>query len=98
MSERIPRVAILASGSGTTADAYAKAIHTNPTINSQIGAVISNKEEAGIFDKVEGWKKNYGFEVETHVINSQTHPGGNEERGQTDEESEAIPRLLKIMI
>lgn len=89
-----PNIAILASGSGTTADAYARAIH-DATVNAQIGLVISSKESAGILDKVRHWNQEYGFDTQTAVINSQTHPKGNGQRGQTDQESEAITEVIR---
>jgi phosphoribosylglycinamide formyltransferase-1 len=91
----IPKVAILASGSGTTADAYAKAIH-NGQVKAEIGLVVSSNAEAGILDKVEWWNQEYGFDVQTAVINGITHSGGQQARGQTLDESEAICELLSV--
>jgi phosphoribosylglycinamide formyltransferase 1 len=89
----IPRVAILASGSGTTADAYARAIHTRQ-VSAEIGLVITDKPKAKILEKVEGWNREYGFDVQTAVINGETHDKGKQPRGQTLEESDAICDLL----
>jgi phosphoribosylglycinamide formyltransferase 1 len=94
MSElHIPRVAIMASGSGTTADAYAKAIHSGQ-VSAEIGLVIASNPTAGILDKAQAWNEQYGFDVRTEVINGKTHPGGPSKRGQTAEESEAITESL----
>ncbi|HVV66498.1 MAG TPA: formyltransferase family protein [Candidatus Saccharimonadales bacterium] len=92
MGELPRRVAILASGSGTTAEAYAQAIHDG-AFNQRIHLVITNNPEAGILDRVERWNQEWGFEVETAVINRTTHPGGPNKRGQTQEEAEAITTL-----
>lgn len=88
-----PRIGILASGSGTTAEAYARAVHQG-TVNAEIGVVVASNEDAGILDKVQRWNNNYGFDVQTAVINGQTHPKGKSDRGQTDEESHAITELM----
>ncbi len=42
-----PRLAVLASGSGSTAEALAQAIHYGQ-INAEIDLVIASKESAGI--------------------------------------------------
>ncbi len=88
-----PRVAILASGSGSTAEAYAQAIH-NGQVQHEIGLVIASQPGAGILERVERWNKELGFDVESAVINGNTHPGGRQGRGQTHEESEAITKLI----
>lgn len=97
MSElHIPRVAILASGGGTTADAYAEAIF-NQQVSAEIGLVIASDPNAGILDKVSKWNSEYGFDVQTEVINAITHPNGAQPRGQTLEESEAITDKLNMV-
>lgn len=88
-----PRVAILASGGGTTAEAYARAIHEGRA-GAEIGVVVASAPDAGILDRVQHWRQDFGFNTEVAVINGLTHPGGAQERGQTDEESEAIATLL----
>lgn len=95
MSElHIPRIAILASGSGTTADALARDIHDGK-VSAEIGLVIASKPDAGILDKVEKWNSDFGFDVRTAVINGHTHPGFPQERGQTLRESEVICDLVE---
>lgn len=94
MSElHIPRVAILASGSGTTAEAYARAVHEG-VVQADIGLVITNNPDAGILERAQMWNRGYGFDVETAVINAETHPGGKMKRGQTLDESWEIATLL----
>jgi len=89
----IPRVAILASGSGTTAEAYARAIHAGQ-VSAEIDLVVADKTSAGILERARLWNIRYGWDVETTVISSETHPGGQMGFGQTLEESEAIATLL----
>lgn len=94
MSElHIPRIAILASGNGTTAEAYARAVYTE-AVSAEIGLVVASKADAKILPKVEQWNQEYGFDVKTAVINGETHQAGKNGRGQTLAESEAICALL----
>jgi folate-dependent phosphoribosylglycinamide formyltransferase PurN len=88
-----PKIAVLASGGGTTAEAYAQSIHRGEVAH-EIGLVIVNNPEAGILDRAKRWNAELGFDVETSVINRHTHPGGPNDRGQTYEEAEAITDLL----
>lgn len=84
-----PRVAILASGGGTTAEAYARAIHEEQ-VDAEIGLVIASKASAGILERVNRWNSEWGFDTKPVVINKSLYPGGPRERGQTEEEAEAI--------
>jgi len=90
----IPKVAILASGGGTTAEAYARAIHEG-LIKAEIPLVVSSAKDAGILDRAARWNAEWDFDTETAVINKRTHPGGPQDRGQTTEESEAIVDLVE---
>ncbi len=92
MMEHIPRIGILASGGGTTAEALARAIHDGQ-INAEIGLVISSRKNAGILEKVERWNADWGFVVEPAVINNYTHPEGPRMRGQSQEAAEVICEL-----
>lgn len=95
MSElRIPKIAILASGGGTTAEAYARAIHEG-AVEAEIGLVVSSSPTVGIIDRVSRWNAEWGFDTESAVINKRTHPGGPQLRGQTTEESEGILELVE---
>ncbi len=95
MSElHVPKIAILASGSGTTADALAHDIH-NGKVSAEIGLVIASKHDAGILDKAKKWNEEFGFDVRTKVINQYTHPGFPQERGQTLQEAEVICDLVE---
>jgi phosphoribosylglycinamide formyltransferase 1 len=90
-----PKVAILASGSGSTAEAFIRATQ-ELNIEAEAGLVICNNppEKAGIYDRVAQLNKEYGLDIQTVHISGRTHPGGPVERGQTDEESSAICKLV----
>lgn len=87
----VPRVAILASGGGTTAEAFIRATHYG-TVEAEVGLVICSNPpaKAGIYNRVDRLNKQYGLDIETLQINGQTHPFGKQERGQTLGESYAI--------
>ncbi len=88
-----PRVAILASGGGTTAEAFIRA-GQNGEINVNVGLVICSRKNAGIFERVENLNKEFDLHIECVLINQQTHPAGHGEhvgRGdQTAGEEAAI--------
>lgn len=93
MAERLhkPSVAILASGGGTTAEAFIHATQDG-RVDAEVGLVICNNppEKAGVFDRVAKLRDQYGLDIKTMVISSRTHPAGATGRGQTLEESAAI--------
>lgn len=63
------RVAILASGSGTTAEAFIRTVqHEDYPI--EVALVVSNNKTAGIFDRVAQLNAEFGLHIETAVINS----------------------------
>lgn len=93
MAERLhkPSVAILASGGGSTAEAFIHATQDG-RVDAEVGLVVCNNppETAGIFDRVARLRDQYGLDIKTMVINARTHPAGANGRGQTLEESAAI--------
>lgn len=90
-----PKVAVLCSGEGTTAEAVIKAWAEKPNA-PQVGLVICNNPDAGIFERLIKLNKDYELVIEASVINSKTHPGSGAKKGeQTDAEEEAI--LNKIL-
>ncbi|HUY85381.1 MAG TPA: formyltransferase family protein [Candidatus Dormibacteraeota bacterium] len=68
-----PRIAILASGGGTTAEAFIRA-GQNGLITAQVGLVICSRQDAGIFDRVKNLNAEYGLNIECVLINHKTHP------------------------
>lgn len=93
-----PRIAILASGGGTTAEAFIRAGQAGE-INVDVGLVIISRQEAGVFQRIKSLNKEFGLDIETVLINHKTHPaadGENVNRGdQTAGEEAAI--LAKLL-
>src|SRR5487761_1173029 len=92
MSElHIPTVAVLASGSGSTAEAF---IHASQDgrVAAEVGLVVCNNppEKADIFARINRLNQLYGLDIEAIEISGRTHPDGNVGRGQTLAESAAI--------
>jgi phosphoribosylglycinamide formyltransferase-1 len=92
-----PRIAILASGGGTTAEAFIRACQ-NGDISCEVGLVISSRQDAGIIQRVKDLNAEFGLKMECTVINSKTHPAAEGEdvrRGkQTEAEEAAILKAL----
>jgi phosphoribosylglycinamide formyltransferase 1 len=89
-----PRVAVFASGGGTTFRAVADAVHAG-IADFDIVLVITDHAKAGVLDHVAELNNLYGMGIETKLINRKTYPGGPQDRGQTREEAEATLRALK---
>lgn len=93
--QHTPGIAILASGSGSTAEAFIHATQDG-RVDAEVGLIICNNppEKAGIYDRVARLNAQYGLDIETAEISGRTHPDGNVGRGQTLSESEAITRRI----
>lgn len=93
--DQAPSVAILVSGSGSTAEAFIHATQDG-RVDAEVGLVVCNNppEKAGIFDRITRLRNQYGLDIETAIINGKTHPKGSSGRGQTLEESSAICELV----
>lgn len=91
----IPRVAILASGSGSTAEAFIRAA-VDGRVAAEVALIVCNHppDKAGIYQRIARLNKSYGLDIEVIHISSQTHPDGKLGRGQTRAESAAICQLL----
>lgn len=89
-----PRVAVFASGSGTTFRAVADAIHDG-VADFDIVLLITDREDAGVLGKVADVNKLYGFDIKIEIINKKRYPGGQRSRGQTRAEAEATIQALK---
>jgi len=93
--QRIPRIAILASGGGSTAEAFIHATQDGRVAAEVVLIVCSNPpEKAGVFERVRKLNALYHLNIQITMINAATHPGGKAERGQTDEESAAICTMI----
>lgn len=93
-----PVVAIFASGSGTTAEAFIHASGQNQ-IEPLVGLIITNNSQAGIVDKIKQLNQQYGFDIKTIHISGTTHPaqpGEDVKPGQqTNAEETAILKHLE---
>lgn len=68
-----PRIAVLASGSGTTAEAFIRAGQRGD-IATEVGLVICSRKNAGIFQRVENLNQEFGLNINCILINDKTHP------------------------
>lgn len=84
-------MAILASGGGSTAEAFIHATQDG-RVDAEVGLVVCNNppEKAGVYERIQRLNQRYGLDIEVDQINSRTHPDGNVGRGQTLAESAAI--------
>lgn len=92
-----PRIAILASGGGTTTEAFIRAAQASE-IAVEVGLVISSRSEAGILQRIADLNQEFGLSIEAAVINHKTNPalpGETVARGsQTAAEEQAILQTL----
>lgn len=68
-----PQIAVLASGGGTTAEAFVRASQRGE-INVEVGLVIVSRQDAGVFEKVDRLNREFGLHIKTALINHKTHP------------------------
>lgn len=97
------RVAILASGdpeSGGGGSTMARFIEGTQQgeIDAEVAFVVCNnpREKVGVYDHVDRLNAQYGTRIPVLKINGITHPGGKNERGQTNDESAAICEQLSL--
>ncbi|MBW3569047.1 hypothetical protein KY385_02865 [Candidatus Parcubacteria bacterium] len=90
---RKPRVAILASGGGTTAESFIKSCAAGE-ISASVAAVISNKRQAGVFEKVKKLNDAFGLDIKSLHIGKSNFPAEEKEKvdygRQTKAEEKAI--------
>jgi phosphoribosylglycinamide formyltransferase 1 len=87
-----PKIAILASGSGSTAEAVIRATQDG-RLDAEVQLLISNNPGAGVFDRAQRLDP----DIETFCVNKDLFPFRKREkraRGQSLAESERICRLL----
>ena len=88
-----PKVVILASGGGTTAEAFIRA-NANGDIAVDVSKIIVSRKDAGIFDRISRLNQELGLDIQCILINHQTHPASDDEqvaRGcQTKAEEQAM--------
>lgn len=92
------KIAILASGEGTTAETFIRAAQRHE-IDAEIVLVICNRENAGILKRIENLNHEFGLHIQTKLINSKTHPADSgeivEKGAQTVAEETAILEELQ---
>lgn len=93
-----PRIAILASGAGTTAEVVMQAA-AQGDLAAEICVVIANRESPGVFERVRTSNESYGTTTQTVYISSKNYPAETDElwtRGQqTAAEEHAILATLE---
>jgi phosphoribosylglycinamide formyltransferase 1 len=89
-----PRIAILASGGGTTAEAFIRASQRGD-INVDVGLVIVSRKQAGIFQRITGLNSEFGLHIPCVLINHHTHPAGHGEH--VDQGCQTIGEELAIL-
>ena len=91
------RIAILASGSGTTAETLIEACANNE-LDAQVVMVISNNQQAGVFERVERLNAQYDSAIACRYISSKNFPAAHDETHlpgqQTIAEETEILRVL----
>jgi phosphoribosylglycinamide formyltransferase-1 len=89
--EDVPRVMILASREGTTAESF---IHGSQDLGMTVTAVVSNNPAPGVFSRVKKLNDRYDLNIVPKYISQATHPQGPGDKGeQTLAESAAILEL-----
>jgi phosphoribosylglycinamide formyltransferase-1 len=68
-----PVIAVLASGEGTTAEAFIRASAENE-VEPTVGLVIVSNTKAGIVQRVNNLNREYGLTIKTVHIGKKTHP------------------------
>jgi len=93
-----PKIVILASGGGTTAEAFIRA-NAVGLISVDVGQIIVSRSDAGIFERIMNLNQEFGLNIPCELINHKTHPavaGETVNRGdQTIAEEQAMIDLIK---
>lgn len=93
-----PRIAILASGSGTTAETFIK-LSAESKIKPEVGLVIGSRRDAGIFERVRRLNQTYNLSIELLYIGKKNYPPEASEQllpgSQTKAEEQAILEALE---
>ena len=93
-----PRVAILASGGGTTAGAFIRA-SAEHKISAEVELVISSRAKSGIIERIDSLNEELGTQIRCIVINSTTHPADPTEHvGQGEQTAAEEAALLATLL
>ncbi|MCA9327667.1 hypothetical protein KDA14_04020 [Candidatus Saccharibacteria bacterium] len=89
-------VAVLASGSGSTAEALIRDLQTQD-YPYEVRLVITNNPDAFVLQRIANLNEEFGLDIRTAVISSSTQPSAAAavHGEQTSEEQEALLALLK---
>jgi phosphoribosylglycinamide formyltransferase-1 len=94
-----PRIAVLASGSGTTAESFIRSI-ANKEVAGEVVLVISNNKAAPVFERVEKLNAELGLHIKTLHIGKSNFPAGPDEKvgfgRQTKAEEDKILNELRL--
>lgn len=97
-SPALTRIAIFASGNGTTAQTLIEAC-AKGEVPGEVVLVISNQSKPGVFERVRSLNKTYGLSISTAHISSRNFPAANSEviayGRQSKAEELEILRVLK---
>lgn len=92
------KIAILASGSGTTTEAFIEATATGD-VDGDIVLVIANKKDAGVFDRIKKLEKKYKLNIKNVHVGKKNYPAAKNEEveygRQTAAEEQAILKELE---
>ena len=95
MASGRPKIALLASGGGTTAESIVHATQSG-ILRAEVGLVVTNNVAAGVIGRIARLNTQYDLKIPVEHISGKTHPGDPGMAGeQTLEESEAIARLCR---
>ncbi len=90
-----PRIAIFASGSGTTAEAFInESVAGN--IDATVGLIICNNPSAGVIQRISFLNKKHKLTVEVIVINNKTHPDANAPK-RGEQSINAQKKMIEIL-
>lgn len=73
-----PKIAILASGSGSTAEAFIQA-GVDGKIEARVSLVIASRPDAGIIERIARLNDTYGLNIEVAVIGKHNYPNPEDE-------------------
>jgi folate-dependent phosphoribosylglycinamide formyltransferase PurN len=90
---RRPVLAVFASGGGTTFRAVAEAV-AEGLADFDIKLLITNHADAGVLEHVRAMNRQHGMNIKTMIVNKKRYPNGEQGRGQTREEGEAVIEAL----
>lgn len=88
-----PRIAIFASGNGTTAEAVIRAA-AEGKLDADIRVVISNRETPGVFERVRTCNKEFGMSIDTSYISSKDFPPAANESWKPGQQTKAEEQAI----